>query len=246
MPGSILPVPWGLGTAARVMALWLLAFWSLGYIVVPGALEAFGVTRDALSARGAAALHAALDAGELGATAFVLWRALRAYRPRSLGWFAARWSPVSSWAGPLAAAVACFPLVDAAAAAAHAALPADGGPWGANLLEAAIAAGDPITCGLYFGVVALCAPAWEEAVFRGFLLPSLARAMPAPAAVAASSLAFALAHFSPARFVPLLLLGLVFGALYARTKSLGAAVAAHSLWNVYIFAQLVLGRGFVG
>ena len=37
--------------------------------------------------------------------------------------------------------------------------------------------------------------------------------------------------------------GLLFGGVYARTRSLGAAVAAHSLWNCYIFAQLVMGRG---
>ena len=232
------------------MALWVLAFWSLGYVLVPGALEAAGIVRDELSARGAAALHLALDAGELAATAAVLWRCLRAYRPRSLGWFRAGFTrPVRAWLLPLLAAAAAFPLIDAASTRAHLFLPAADAPpppggssWGANLLESAIASGDPATCATYFAVVALCAPLWEEAVFRGFLLPSLARYLPPPAAVAASALAFAVAHFSPARFVPLLLLGVVFGALYARTRSLGAAVAAHSLWNCYIFVQLVMGR----
>ena len=256
-PGAIHPVPWGLDTVAGVMGLWLLAFWSLGYVLVPGALEAAGVARDELTARGAALLHLALDAGELAATGAVLWRCLRSHRPRALGWFrSGRGRPARTWLVPLAAAAALFPFVDAASARAQAFFPplpdaaaaaaggGGGGPaWGANLLEAAIAGGDPITCGVYFAVVALCAPLWEEAVFRGFLLPSLARYLPAPAAVAASALAFAVAHFSPPRFVPLLLLGLLFGGVYARTRSLGAAVAAHSLWNCYIFAQLVVGRG---
>jgi hypothetical protein len=33
------------------MALWLVAFWALGYIVVPGLLELLGITREALSPR---------------------------------------------------------------------------------------------------------------------------------------------------------------------------------------------------
>jgi membrane protease YdiL (CAAX protease family) len=164
---------------------------------------------------------------------------------------------------PLALTVAAFPLVDAAAARAHALFPivdaaADalaaggggggagsggGGGAGAGLLEAAIAAGDPATSGLYFAVVALCAPLWEEAIFRGFLLPSLGRTLRPPAAVAASALVFALAHFSGPRFVPLLLLGGLFGALFVRTRSLGTAVAAHALWNVYIFAHLLMTAG---
>ena len=221
------------------MALWLLAFWSLGYLAVPGVLELLGVARDELSGRGQAVVHLALDAGELGVTAGVLWRCLRAYRPRRLGWFAASLRPVSAWMGPLALTAAAFPLVDIVSARSQAWFPVDGDPWGASVLETAIASGDPITAGLYFVVVSMCAPLWEEAMFRGFLLPSLAAAMPRPAAVATSALAFALAHFSAPRFLPLLLLGLLFGSLYARTRSLGAAVLAHSLWNVYIFCHLL-------
>jgi membrane protease YdiL (CAAX protease family) len=182
--------------------------------------------------------------------------------PRAAGLAAALPAPVraalSGWVLPLAATVAAFPLVDAAAARAHALFPivdaaADalaaggggggGGSTGAGLLEAAIAAGDPATSGLYFAVVALCAPLWEEAIFRGVLLPSLAATLRPPAAVAASALVFALAHFSVPRFVPLLLLGGLFGALFVHTRSLGTAVAAHALWNVYIFAHLLTAAG---
>ena len=51
LPGSLLPVPWGFDTVVGVMALWLVAFWALGYIVVPGLLELLGITREALSPR---------------------------------------------------------------------------------------------------------------------------------------------------------------------------------------------------
>ncbi len=63
-----------------------------------------------------ALVHLVLDVGELGATAGILWRCLRGYRPRRLGWFALSWRPARAWLGHLAAACAAFPLVDLAAA----------------------------------------------------------------------------------------------------------------------------------
>lgn len=47
---------------------------------------------------------------------------------------------------------------------------------------------------MYLMIVGVCAPIWEEFIFRGFLLPSLARWMPVPAAILASASFFALAH----------------------------------------------------
>lgn len=262
----LLPVPWGLGTVCGVMLLWLLAFWSLGYLIVPGILEFAGMApRDSLPPKSAAVVHLFLEGAELAATALVLWRVLRKYRPRSLGWFRADLGrPFERWALPLALVVAAFPLVDRAAAAAalcfpdafwfffqipspipppQSSLPAVGG---ASAMEAAIAAGDKATCALYLAVVAVAAPLWEEAIFRGFLLASLTKHIPRKWAIAASSLVFAMAHFAPQRVAPLLLLGLLFGWLFSRTRSLGAAVLAHSLWNVYIFAGLLFGRGAAG
>lgn len=77
-------------------------------------------------------------------------------------------------------------------------------------------------------------------IFRGFLMPSLARYMPLWGAVAASALVFACVHFSCQRFLVLLLLGLVFGALYAESHNLLAAITAHSLWNMWVFLQFLL------
>ena len=79
---------------------------------------------------------------------------------------------------------------------------------------------------IYFVVVTVCAPIWEEAIFRGFLLPSLTRYMPLTAAVAVSALSFAGAHFSLQRFLPLVLLGVIFGALLVRTAQPAALRAA--------------------
>jgi membrane protease YdiL (CAAX protease family) len=89
-------------------------------------------------------------------------------------------------------------------------------------------------------VVTLFAPFWEETIFRGFLLPSLCRYLPAHCAVAAAAAAFALAHFSAERLLPLAALGLVLGAAFVRTRSLGVAMLIHAAWNAYAFAELLL------
>ena len=99
------------------------------------------------------------------------------------------------------------------------------------------------TQALWFAVLAVCAPVWEEVMFRGFLLPSLARYLPPWGAVAATSAIFATVHFSAEGLLPLLLLGCVFGGAYARTRNLLAPIALHSLWNVALLVQLLLAGG---
>ena len=100
-----------------------------------------------------------------------------------------------------------------------------------------------VTNVLYFAVVSICAPIWEEAIFRGFLLPSLAKWMPVPGAVLASSLIFAAAHFSLQRFAPLLMLGIIMGTLFVRSRNLLTSVALHSLWNMWVFWQVCCRTG---
>jgi len=79
-----------------------------------------------------------------------------------------------------------------------------------------------------------------QLIFRGFLMPSLTKVMPLWTAIAVSALVFACVHFSVQRFLALLLLGVVFGSLYAESHNLMAAVAAHSLWNMWVFLQFLL------
>jgi membrane protease YdiL (CAAX protease family) len=71
----------------------------------------------------------------------------------------------------------------------------------------------------------------EETVFRGFLLPSLTKWLSPPAAVAASSLLFALAHFAPRDFPQLFALGCVLGFAHLRSRSLLTPIAVHGAWN---------------
>ncbi|KAI4370263.1 hypothetical protein MLD38_018630 [Melastoma candidum] len=51
-------------------------------------------------------------------------------------------------------------------------------PVALSSMEQSILARDPVAMALYAIVVTICAPVWEEIVFRGFLLPSLTRYMP--------------------------------------------------------------------
>lgn len=74
-------------------------------------------------------------------------------------------------------------------------------------------------------------PAFEELVFRGWLLGGLRAKWGDRTALLVSAGLFALVHgdlwATPALFV----LGLVFGGVYLRTGSLTASILLHSLWN---------------
>ena len=70
--------------------------------------------------------------------------------------------------------------------------------------------------------------------------------MPMPASLLLTSAVFAMAHFSLQRLIPLVLLGLILGAVYLRTRNLLAPVVLHSLWNMYIFWNLLRRGAGVG
>jgi len=249
--GALLPtVPWGLDTTVTVMALWLVCFWLAAYSFVPSVLHILGVeTREHVASSATHALrHLLLDASQLGVTFVLLSRALKEHGPRALGLFSIKLRPIRSWLPIVLAGCACFPLVD----------------WVHKQMVVLLAGGVQVVAGggannsgggsivaasgweartLWFLVLAVCAPLWEEVMFRGFLLPSLTRRMPPIAAIAMSSLVFALVHFTKEGFVPLLILGTVFGTAYVRTLNLFPAIALHSLWNVCLLAQILVSGG---
>ncbi len=75
------------------------------------------------------------------------------------------------------------------------------------------------------------APLTEELVFRGLILRGLLGRWRPLAAILFSAGLFALVHFNPAQAPVALLLGLLTGWLYARTRSLGLCILAHALNN---------------
>lgn len=101
-----------------------------------------------------------------------------------------------------------------------------------------IARDAPLALRIVLAVVAVCiAPAIEELLFRGVLLSGFARRIPVNWAIVACAIAFGCAHLPDFKFawygVPtLILLGLVFGWLRVRTRSLWPAIVAHATNNL--------------
>lgn len=231
------------------MGLWLLAYVGLGQVVVPLGLGLAGVEYEELGFRALALLHLAMDTVQLGVTLAILARCLREYRPRQLGLFPLRWAG-GRWLGWVVAGALTFPLVEWLSAqswglwSGAAAGAAEG--YGAHVwcaqLEASLGGGDWVTGAAYLAVVSVCAPLWEEAVFRGFLLASLTSKLGAKWAALASSLLFAVCHFRADTFAPLMVLGLVFGGVFLRSNNLAPPIVLHSCWNVYVLYALARFR----
>lgn len=89
-------------------------------------------------------------------------------------------------------------------------------------------------------VTSVLAPLLEETVFRGFLLTSLTKFMPTPAAVVVSSVAFGAAHLSARDFPQLFALGLVLGFSYVRSRNLLTPMMIHAMWNGTVLTILFL------
>jgi len=94
-----------------------------------------------------------------------------------------------------------------------------------------------------FLVVAGLAPFFEETLFRGFLLPVLARRWPMAWALVGSALLFGAIHLQPLGLPTLSALGLVLGQAMRRTGSLWTPILVHACWNgsVFILMRVLAG-----
>jgi membrane protease YdiL (CAAX protease family) len=86
-----------------------------------------------------------------------------------------------------------------------------------------------------FLTVAGLAPCFEELLFRGFLLPVLARHQSMAAALLVSALLFGAIHLQPAGLPVLGTLGLVLGLAMRHTGSLRTPILVHACWNGGLF-----------
>lgn len=246
----------------QVMLLWLVSFWMVGSWLMPVAVQLLGLQSQSFSMRHMALYHLATDLVELAVGLGLIWRCLLSHAPLPPGWFPFSFSlsppksiPHSSsnpppnppenglkkgpypWLKEVLWGCLLFPLVHALARLNLKLLPGQG-PRGVRSEAGAIR--DPIALLVYVGVVTICAPIWEEVIFRGFLLPSLTRYLPNWGAILASSALFALAHCQPQRLLPLLFLGVLIGAVFVRSRNLLASMLLHSLWNAYVFLELLI------
>jgi uncharacterized protein len=111
---------------------------------------------------------------------------------------------------------------------------------GNPILEIILQSHDGFTIGLLWFLVAVCAPFFEESLFRGFFLTSLTRYLSTWQAIALSGFLFAIAHQNLGDLLPLTVLGAILGFVYLRSRNLLASMLLHSLWNTGSFLGLLI------
>jgi len=84
---------------------------------------------------------------------------------------------------------------------------------------------------ILFTVIGLCAPVFEELLFRGCAYPAFRRRLGAPLAVLANGVLFGAIHGQLAMLLPLVVLGIVFALLYEFSGSVLPGIIAHSAQN---------------
>lgn len=230
-------VPWTAKNILQVMLLWIASFWLVGSWIIPFLAHAAGFRKEALTFRGQALYSLLTDVAEGLAGIAILHRCLSKFQPLPPDWF--KFNLKGKWHFDVVLGCLMFPLVNRLSQVNLNLLPIPPSPVTISSVEQSIVARDPVAMFLYAIVVSVCAPVWEEIVFRGFLLPSLTRYMPVWSSILVSSVAFALAHFNLQRMLPLVFLGMVMGAVFARSRNLLASMVLHSLWNAFVFLDLM-------
>jgi membrane protease YdiL (CAAX protease family) len=107
----------------------------------------------------------------------------------------------------------------------------------------------PLAIGLFFVVVSLGAPAFEELLFRGFLYSSLRQRISANASILLTAVIFAFMHGSgrilhdPRTFpLPILYLGIVLALIRERTGSVYPGMAVHALNNLMALGLALMSK----
>ncbi len=95
---------------------------------------------------------------------------------------------------------------------------------------------------LLFLTTTIIAPLFEEIIFRGVLLPVLARDYGKIIGILISSFVFALAHLSLNEFPPLFVLGIGLATTRLISGRLSSSIFMHSFWNGLTFLNLFLLR----
>lgn len=222
----------------QVMLLWIASFWLVGSWIVPFLAYTAGFRKDSLTFRGQALYSLLTDIAEGLVGIAILQCCLAKFQPLSSDWF--KFELKGKWHFDVGLGCLMFPLINQLSQMNLNFLPIlQYTPVTVSSVEQSIVARDPVAMALYAVVVSICAPIWEEIVFRGFLLPSLTKYMPVWSAILVSSVAFALAHFNIQRMLPLVFLGMVMGSVFVRSRNLLPSMLLHSLWNAFVFLDLM-------
>lgn len=231
-------VQWPLETAWQGMALWFAAFFAMSYVILPLAVELFQLRLSASGNVRFQAYMALLNYVILMGVGYgIVQLTLSPFVPNVLRWLKIRWR--SNWvAWGLGGYFAVLPIVSVIALLNQKLLQDKGG--GNPILEIILGSKDTSTIALLWFMVAVLAPIFEESLFRGFLLTSLARHLAGWQAIAISGFVFALAHLNLADLLPLTVLGMMLGFIYLRSQNLLASMLLHGIWNSGSFIGLLI------
>jgi len=237
--GKSWSVPWSGQEVQQLLTAWFFVFLLSGQVIPVLYQRAIGIPASQWTSwQQAVALALTYNSAVLGG-GILIYRLGRRYYP--LGREAWRWRLADAW--PLWSVggyLVALPLVVVASLVSQLIFSGSGGGnpilplllnsqgWGPRLL--------------FLAVISICAPVFEELLFRGVVLTTLSQKRPLWQAILLSAALFAIAHLNLADLLPLTVLGVVLGTVYSHSRNLLAPIALHSLWNTGSFvALLVLG-----
>ena len=155
------------------------------------------------------------------------------------GWLQWRWQPLPG--ACLTALVGWFKVTPIVVFTGWFLVRLFGNPSGSNpLLELVLESRDPLALSLLALTAVVLAPLFEEVIFRGTLLPVLARRTGRGTGVVLSGLLFGMAHISIGELAPLTVLGIGLALVRLSSGRLFPCVLMHSLWNAVTFVNLLL------
>ncbi len=237
--GKSWSVPWSGQEVQRLLTVWFLGFLLSGQVIPVLYQRAIGIPASQWTSWQQAVSLALTYNGAVLVGGVLIYRLGKRYYP--LGREAWRWRLADAW--PLWSVggyLVALPLVVVASLVSQLIFSGSGGGnpilplllnsqgWGPRLL--------------FLAVISICAPVFEELLFRGVVLTTLSQKRPLWQAILLSAALFAIAHLNLADLLPLTVLGVILGTVYSHSRNLLAPIALHSLWNTGSFvALLVLG-----
>lgn len=113
-------------------------------------------------------------------------------------------------------------------------------PLGQTTEEIIGSAETPGEIAIYFVLVCILAPIFEELIFRGYVYGGLRRWLSPRAAIVIAGAAFAAVHLNAEAFLVITLIGAMLCYLYERSRSLIPGMIAHGLHNGLVLAVMLL------
>lgn len=235
---------WGGETIWQVLVLFFVGQFFVGQIALPLGLQVLGINPASFDSRTQAIYILIVYALLVTVGLLVLYSSLKPFLPlpeEAKDWFRISGRDNWFWWG-LGGYFMALPLVILVSFINQQFWRGQGGSN--PILPIVLEGRDNVALVIFFLTASIAAPLFEEVMFRGFLLPSLTRYVPVWGAITISAFLFALAHLSLSEILPLMVLGMVLGFVYTRSRNLLAPMLMHSLWNSGTLLSLfILGSG---